>query len=100
MSASTTDPGTAHSRAARRPRPAPATPMRARASHPEIPPALPCANTPRPHCAGSASQRHRVAWGHRLLTMKLLFFGDDFRLGVLNTQSQVVDVTDVVKDIP
>jgi 2-keto-4-pentenoate hydratase/2-oxohepta-3-ene-1,7-dioic acid hydratase in catechol pathway len=32
--------------------------------------------------------------------MKLLFFGDDFRLGVLNGQSQVVDVSDVVKDIP
>src|SRR5579862_9874612 len=32
--------------------------------------------------------------------MKLLFFGDDFRLGVLNSQSQVVDVSDVVKDIP
>ncbi len=32
--------------------------------------------------------------------MKLLFFGDDFRLGVLNNQSQVVDVSDVVKDIP
>jgi 2-keto-4-pentenoate hydratase/2-oxohepta-3-ene-1,7-dioic acid hydratase in catechol pathway len=32
--------------------------------------------------------------------MKLLFFGDDFRLGVLNTESQVVDVSDVVKDIP
>ena len=31
--------------------------------------------------------------------MKLLFFGDDFRLGVLNAQSQVVDVSDVVKDI-
>jgi 2-keto-4-pentenoate hydratase/2-oxohepta-3-ene-1,7-dioic acid hydratase in catechol pathway len=31
--------------------------------------------------------------------MKLLFF-DDFRLGVLNEQSQVVDVMDVVKDIP
>jgi len=29
-----------------------------------------------------------------------LFFGDDFRLGVLNGQSQVVDVSDVVKDIP
>ena len=32
--------------------------------------------------------------------MKLLFFGDDFRLGVLNNQGQVVDVSDVVKDIP
>ncbi|MBV8715338.1 MAG: fumarylacetoacetate hydrolase family protein [Chloroflexi bacterium] len=32
--------------------------------------------------------------------MKLLFFGDDFRLGVLNRQGQVVDVSDVVKDIP
>ncbi|MBV9323025.1 MAG: fumarylacetoacetate hydrolase family protein [Chloroflexi bacterium] len=32
--------------------------------------------------------------------MKLLFFGDDFRLGVLNGQSQVVDVSDVVKDVP
>jgi 2-keto-4-pentenoate hydratase/2-oxohepta-3-ene-1,7-dioic acid hydratase in catechol pathway len=32
--------------------------------------------------------------------MKLLFFGDDFRLGVLNSQSQVVDVSDIVKDIP
>jgi 2-keto-4-pentenoate hydratase/2-oxohepta-3-ene-1,7-dioic acid hydratase in catechol pathway len=32
--------------------------------------------------------------------MKLLFFGNDFRLGVLNTHSQVVDVSDVVKDIP
>jgi 2-keto-4-pentenoate hydratase/2-oxohepta-3-ene-1,7-dioic acid hydratase in catechol pathway len=32
--------------------------------------------------------------------MKLLFFGDDFRLGVLNTQSHVVDVSDVVKDVP
>src|SRR5690348_9377890 len=32
--------------------------------------------------------------------MKLLFFGDDFRLGVLNRQQQVVDVSDVVKDIP
>jgi 2-keto-4-pentenoate hydratase/2-oxohepta-3-ene-1,7-dioic acid hydratase in catechol pathway len=32
--------------------------------------------------------------------MKLLFFGDDFRLGVLNSQEQVVDVSDVVKDIP
>ena len=32
--------------------------------------------------------------------MKLLFFGEDFRLGVLNGQSQVVDVSDVVKDIP
>jgi 2-keto-4-pentenoate hydratase/2-oxohepta-3-ene-1,7-dioic acid hydratase in catechol pathway len=32
--------------------------------------------------------------------MKLLLFGDDFRLGVLNSQSQVVDVSDVVKDIP
>jgi 2-keto-4-pentenoate hydratase/2-oxohepta-3-ene-1,7-dioic acid hydratase in catechol pathway len=32
--------------------------------------------------------------------MKLLFFGDDFRLGVLNSQQQVVDVSDVVKDIP
>src|SRR5437763_2772332 len=32
--------------------------------------------------------------------MKLLFFGDDFRLGVLNAQSQVVDVSDVVRDIP
>jgi 2-keto-4-pentenoate hydratase/2-oxohepta-3-ene-1,7-dioic acid hydratase in catechol pathway len=32
--------------------------------------------------------------------MKLLFFGDDFRLGVLNGQSQVVDVSDIVKDIP
>jgi 2-keto-4-pentenoate hydratase/2-oxohepta-3-ene-1,7-dioic acid hydratase in catechol pathway len=32
--------------------------------------------------------------------MKLLFFGDDFRLGVLNNQGQVVDVSDVVRDIP
>jgi 2-keto-4-pentenoate hydratase/2-oxohepta-3-ene-1,7-dioic acid hydratase in catechol pathway len=32
--------------------------------------------------------------------MKLLFFGDDFRLGVLNSQQQVVDVSDAVKDIP
>jgi 2-keto-4-pentenoate hydratase/2-oxohepta-3-ene-1,7-dioic acid hydratase in catechol pathway len=32
--------------------------------------------------------------------MKLVFFGDDFRLGVLNGQQQVVDVSDVVKDIP
>jgi 2-keto-4-pentenoate hydratase/2-oxohepta-3-ene-1,7-dioic acid hydratase in catechol pathway len=32
--------------------------------------------------------------------MKLLFFGDDFRLGVLNSRQQVVDVSDVVKDIP
>jgi len=32
--------------------------------------------------------------------MKLLFFGEDFRLGVLNGQSQVVDVSDVVKGIP
>ena len=32
--------------------------------------------------------------------MKLLFFGDDFRLGALNSQSQVVDVSDAVKDIP
>lgn len=32
--------------------------------------------------------------------MKLLFFGDDFRLGVLNPQQQVVDVSDVVRDIP
>ena len=31
--------------------------------------------------------------------MKLLFF-DDFRLGALNDQSQVVDVMDAVKDIP
>jgi 2-keto-4-pentenoate hydratase/2-oxohepta-3-ene-1,7-dioic acid hydratase in catechol pathway len=29
-----------------------------------------------------------------------VFFGDDFRLGVLNSQQQVVDVSDVVKDIP
>jgi 2-keto-4-pentenoate hydratase/2-oxohepta-3-ene-1,7-dioic acid hydratase in catechol pathway len=32
--------------------------------------------------------------------MKLVFFGDDFRLGVLNAQSQVMDVSDVVKDVP
>jgi 2-keto-4-pentenoate hydratase/2-oxohepta-3-ene-1,7-dioic acid hydratase in catechol pathway len=32
--------------------------------------------------------------------MKLLFFGDDYRLGVLNRQGQVVDVSDAVKDIP
>src|ERR1043166_7056926 len=32
--------------------------------------------------------------------MKLLFFGDDFRLGVLNSQQRVVDVSDAVKDIP
>lgn len=32
--------------------------------------------------------------------MKLLLFGDDFRLGVLNAQSQVVDVSDIVEDIP
>ncbi len=32
--------------------------------------------------------------------MKLLFFGEDFRLGVLNNQGQVVDVSDVVKDLP
>jgi 2-keto-4-pentenoate hydratase/2-oxohepta-3-ene-1,7-dioic acid hydratase in catechol pathway len=32
--------------------------------------------------------------------MKLLFFGDDFRLGVLNGQSQVVDVSDIVNDVP
>jgi len=32
--------------------------------------------------------------------MKLLFFGDDFRLGVLNSQQRAVDVMDVVKDIP
>jgi 2-keto-4-pentenoate hydratase/2-oxohepta-3-ene-1,7-dioic acid hydratase in catechol pathway len=31
--------------------------------------------------------------------MKLLFF-DDFRLGVINGQSQVVDVSDVVKNVP
>jgi 2-keto-4-pentenoate hydratase/2-oxohepta-3-ene-1,7-dioic acid hydratase in catechol pathway len=31
--------------------------------------------------------------------MKLLFFGDDFRLGILNSQQRVVDVSDVVKDI-
>ena len=32
--------------------------------------------------------------------MKLLFFGDDFRLGVLNAQSQVIDVSNFVTDIP
>ena len=32
--------------------------------------------------------------------MQLLFFGDDFRLGVLNSQSQVVDLSNLVKDIP
>jgi 2-keto-4-pentenoate hydratase/2-oxohepta-3-ene-1,7-dioic acid hydratase in catechol pathway len=32
--------------------------------------------------------------------MKLLLFGEDFRLGVLNGQSQVVDVSEVVRDIP
>ncbi len=31
--------------------------------------------------------------------MKLLFFGDDFRLGVLNANGQVVDVTEVTSDI-
>src|SRR5579864_890253 len=35
-----------------------------------------------------------------LWEVKLLFFGDDYRLGVLNRQNQVVDVSDVVKDIP
>src|SRR5437763_16701778 len=34
-----------------------------------------------------------------LVRMKLLFF-DDFRLGALNAQSQVVDITDAVRDIP
>ena len=32
--------------------------------------------------------------------MKLLFFGDDYRLGVLNNQGQVVDVSDLVRDVP
>src|SRR5207248_2751415 len=34
------------------------------------------------------------------LAMKLLLFGDDFRLGVLHAQSQVIDVSNVVEDIP
>src|ERR1700688_5054760 len=84
-SASIAGPDTDRSRGPRRLLFAGATPTRARASHRGRSRDLPCAGRPRDYCA----------WSVR---MKLLFF-DDFRLGVLHGDS-VVDVSDVVKDIP
>src|ERR687885_705702 len=83
--AASPDPGTARSRASDRPPFGPASPRQGCVCRRGRSRYLRCAGRPHEDCAWEGC-------------MKLLFF-DDFRLGVLHG-GDVVDVTEVVKDIP